>query len=120
MTEHPWLNNLIRLTDHRTDPPHGILYRYTRDRCIQQRAHKVERLGLLALLGLPPARATCRQVRTGGKGDQHIPMAHQQWERVTLEMKQAFIVRRIQIARPRIVPAITEGLPYSAGAFTRD
>ena len=47
VTEHPWLDHLVRFANTATDDRHRVLQPDLRYRCIEKSAHEVQRLGLL-------------------------------------------------------------------------
>lgn len=127
MTEHPRLDNLIRLSNTRTDNGDRILKCNSRNPSLKQRSHEVKRLCLFFLLVLKPPRTTHRKMRTRRVSNHQIPSfvqivvsrSTQNIQYVSLDVF-AWCFAREQIHTDRLVSACRECVTNNAGEFACD
>jgi hypothetical protein len=122
ISEHVWLNDLIRLAIEPTHAADGVL---NGPATAQRGKDAEEPHGFLRLRGpfgaaSIPVQARNAEVRTGREGYYSIPVGAQDFQCVVLDMERRAIVGRLQVARVCLMPLGPEGATDDSRAFTRE
>jgi hypothetical protein len=120
VTEHPRLDDLIRLAPVRREHADWVLHRYPRDVRLDKIAHEFERFSLKSDSVLEPTGTTDGNVGAGWEADHHVPRAALSYRRedVASDVVRRIPARALDVARNGIVSAGAERVTDSCTFFT--